>query len=234
MLKSKTLPCSSTAQGNLMFSVNQQDYYLYTRHFQNLKRPGVYLDIATNHPIYSSNTFFFDRCLQWSGICVEASDVYFEPIFRERSCILVPTCISSTDGEEVQFKPFALQGGVISPHYKFLNTVKSGKDSIKTLRCTTVEKILARSRLNVIDFLSLDVEGHEVNVLQGVDFDKVIINVISVEIGPRLKDVQTFLEGKGYQRHILNKTAFEKANYNDFMRADAIFVHRSVVFGQPQ
>lgn len=228
------MPCSATAQGNFMFSVNQQDYYVYTKHFKNLKRRGVYLDIATNDPIYSSNTFFFDRCLKWNGICVEASDVYFEPIFRERSCILVPTCISSNDGENVRFNPFGLKGGVISPHYKFIASVEARKHLTKTLRCTTVKKILRRYRFNVIDFLSLDVEGHELNVLQSVDFDEVTINIISVEIGPGLKYVQSFLENKGYRRHYLNMTAFEKANYNDFMRADAIFVHSTVVFGQPQ
>lgn len=229
---STEMPCPKTAGGNYMFSVNQQDYYLYTNHFMNLKRGAVFLDIATNDPIFASNTFFFEKCLKWNGICVEANDVYFEPIFRERTCILVPTCISATDGEIVKFNTAGLKGGVVSDHYKFNKTVTKNS-FLKLLRCTTVKQILERYGINLVDYLSLDVEGHELDVLHSIDFDKVTINVISVEIGPQLKYIQQFLEDKRYVRHKLNLTYFQRKTFKNYMGTDAIFLHNSVVFGHP-
>lgn len=104
-----------------MFSQFGQDAYLYVKHFNRLNRRGVYMDVASNDAIKISNTYFMDRCLGWRGLCVEANPKYYERIFRERSCQLVPTCASATDGEVVQFKLRGEIGGVVGDTYKYRN-----------------------------------------------------------------------------------------------------------------
>jgi hypothetical protein len=79
------------------------DAYLYLKHFKALSRPGVYLDIAANHPIEISNTFFMDRCLHWKGLCAEANPKYFSGLTSLRSCELIPTCVSKSE-EEALFR----------------------------------------------------------------------------------------------------------------------------------
>ena len=48
-----------------------QDRYFDQRVFKG-RRDGVYLDIGCNDGITGSNTYFFDRFLNWTGVCVEA------------------------------------------------------------------------------------------------------------------------------------------------------------------
>lgn len=232
----KGFHCGGEIEGrHIMFSSSQQDYYLYTRHFKYLSRPGVYLDIAANHAVAVSNTFFFDRCLGWKGVCVEANEIYFESLYTERSCVLVPTCISKTDGQVVDFRPFGQRGGVIGKDYKFSKDMEKNKGIItKSLRCTNVSSVCSRFGVRKIDYMSLDVEGHELDVLLGIEWEKTIIGIVTVERGPLFTNISSFLEGKGYTIHNINDIDKELAIYPKFtLKLDDIFIHNSVSFGKP-
>lgn len=212
-----------------MFSQFQQDYYFYSRHFKYLNRPGVYLDIAANNPVTISNTFFMDRCLGWKGVCVEANPNYHDKLYRMRSCQLVPTCVGSKEGQGVRFN---LRGGVSGIVGK---TYRHGKDAMHLIsrRCTMMKIILARNGITQVDFLSLDVEGHELEVLKGFDWDKVIVNVMSIETSETsLVQIEKYLTSKGYIRHIPDLN--ENSKKNGRIRDDAVFVHPSVEFGKPR
>lgn len=227
--------CSNKAEGKVMFSLNQQDYYLYTRHFKYLSRQGTYLDIAANDPIAYSNTFFFDRCLRWSGICLEANDKYFEPIFRERSCVLIPTCASERDGLTVEFNLEGIIGGILDKNYKFMSRVKRGINITRTksMRCMTVQNIQHRLSLSHVDYMSLDVEGNELSVLKGINWDQIQVNILTVEIGPKMHLIELFLLQKGFRRHYPEPTADELKIHSAFLKTEAIFIHRTVEFGKP-
>ena len=57
---------------------------------------------------------------------------------------------------------------------KFYNIIK--------MDTTTLQKICKKYKIYNIDYLSLDVEGSELKVLQGIDFNKINITLIGVEI----------------------------------------------------
>lgn len=216
-----------------MFSQFQQDFFLYTRHFRKLKRRGVYLDIASNHPISISNTYFFDRCLNWRGICAEANSLYFEPLYSERSCGLVPTCVGSKSGELVKFVLNGGAGGILGDTYKSQNKVDLASLDVALKKCTTVHDILRREGLKVVDYFSLDVEGHELEILKGIDFNKVKIHVMTVELnGKDRGQIESFLKSKGYRQLKIPKQAGLDI-VGGLLREDAIFLHKSTVFGNP-
>lgn len=115
--------CRSTKPGTVcnnslpqFFSQDGEDYYLFTRHFSRLERPGIYVDVAANDPILISNTYFLDKCLGWQGICAEANPKYFKPLQSKRSCKLFPTCVSDVDGNEVQFGMRGASGGILETY----------------------------------------------------------------------------------------------------------------------
>lgn len=217
-----------------MFSQFGQDYYLYKHHFQFLKRRGVYLDIAANDAIVISNTYFFDKCLKWKGVCVEANDEYHFRLHSERSCHIVPTCVSDEHGKVVEFLPNGGGGGVVGSDYKSLKKFASSLSRTTRKICTTVEKILSREELKVIDYFSLDVEGHELKVLQGIDFFKTQIKVMTVELnGGETSGISKFLKEKGYDL-LQVQPDFGLEVINGLLREDAVFIHNSTTFGNPE
>ena len=74
--------------------------------------------------------------------------------------------------------------------------------------------------INHIDYMSLDVEGHELQTLKGIDFNAVKINVISLENNPTMfgdDNIREFLYEKGYKF------------YARIGCLDDIFVHKSFI-----
>lgn len=217
----------------MMFSQMGQDYYLYTQHFSKLARRGVFLDVATNDPIAISNTYFMEQCLGWKGLCVEAHPQYLGAIHRWRECALVPTCVSDWYGRKVEF---ALDRGLSGVMETNKNKVRWERDGTRlvtlNMECSTMRVEMERYQVKIVDYLSLDVEGHELDVLKGFDWDNIKVNVMTVEaLGERLKRVEEFLNTKGYVRHVPTLSA--ETIRTRSLGEDAIFLHSTVEFGSP-
>lgn len=225
--------CSNRSIPPVMFSQYHQDFYLFKHHFMHLKRPGVYADIATNHPYHISNTYFFDHCLNWGGLCVEANYLYFENIYRYRSCKLVPTCVSSRDNVKIDFALRGGLGGILDKSYKSMKRFNSSTMSqTYSTRCMTMSKVNGIYGLSEIDYLSLDVEGHELDVLKGFSLDNFIIKVMTIEgTYLSLRRIEQYLSSYGYKRHYPHDQ--EKRRDKLLLREDAVFLHNSVTFGKP-
>lgn len=209
-----------------MFSQYSQDYYVYTRFFSKMNRRGIYVDVAANHPWKISNSFFFDACLGWDGICVEANPDYTELLEKNRDCKVVANCLSNQEGHNVSFVLNRAFSG-ISITNKFIDgwRAKGQNYSEVHMSCTTMENMLAESQVVEVDYLSLDVEGHELMILQGINWDTVRINVLSVEVSGRTKAaIDNFILPKGYVRHIPNLD--EKSKKSGVLVEDAVFVRK--------
>lgn len=215
----------------VMFSQFGQDYYLFKEHFRYLKRDGTYMDVASNDAIGISNSYFFDRCLGWRGVCIEGNPLYFERIFRLRSCTLVPTCVGKNEGETVKFGLAGGAGGIMGASNKHMKVWAEEGKEVHTIkeRCTTMTSVMEREQMFNIDYLSLDVEGHEMHVLQGIDWERTKINVMTIEVSRQSGPViEQFLLERNYKRH--------KATYserNDLVGSDVVYLHEDVVWGKP-
>lgn len=180
-----------------------------------------------------SNTYFMDRCLGWKGICVEANPKYYERIHRERSCALVPTCVSDKDGSTVEFAMSGPGSGIVSTHRQGAQ-IKERAVAVVKKKCVSIMPQLERYGVKEIDYLNLDVEGHEMDILRSFDFDSVTIKVISIEISSKTQDeIHEFLGAKGFER-VDNEKASGDMEGMPIYPSNEFYVHESVVFGEPE
>lgn len=166
---------------------------------------GTYLDVAARKPIHISNAYFFDRCLGWNGLFVELRTEFHEPLHHLRSCALLPPCVTNPEsgGEKLSFIVSSGFSGIertnkMIPYLK-KNNINYSKT---TVRCSTLASELQRYGEGpfLIDYLSLDVEGHELSVLRGIDWSKTKLNVLSIEVNNETYPaILTFLDPKGYK-----------------------------------
>lgn len=179
-------------------------------------------------PIDISNTYFLDRCLGWQGVCVEANGRYHEPIHRLRSCHLVPTCVSDRDGATVEFALSGAVGGILETHKHANATMLRERSTMEMKRCTDMRSVTSRLGVRKVDYLNVDVEGHELQVLQGWDWDHVEVAVATVELShENRKAVVRFMTGKGFKTHWSGKEG-------GFYMNDPVWVHENVVWGKPE
>ena len=167
-------PIKRGAQGALMMSQCGQDMFLDTTFFRGA-RGGVYLDLGCNDGRSNSNTFYFARALKWYGKCYEADPNKFQqiPRFSGRNDA-EHGAISRTDGS-AEFGIVNVADGGLSGLADTLDAARGHEfGRIRTVTVPTVSPstVLRRhyAQNSTIDYVSVDVEGHELEVIRAWPF----------------------------------------------------------------
>jgi FkbM family methyltransferase len=159
--------------------------------FKN-KRKGFYVDIGCHHPLINNHTYLFYK-KGWSGVNI---DIDFSSIdmfnFYRPKDINRQLALSDKVGEaNLYFYHNRAAKNTLSKEF--------GADSktIKNIKTDTLTNFLNQNNLSdkKIDFMSIDVEGNELKVLEGLDFKTIKPSVILVEF--RIPNVKEF-----YQKNI--------------------------------
>jgi len=186
-----------------------QDKWVYDKYFSN-RCGGVYLDIGAHDGKKISNSHFFEHQANWRGMCVEPNPETFKNLSMNR-----PRCINvnAVWGKEKKKMTFRVVRGVdvLSGLVEFMDPRHldriAGEKKLNNLKDediydVQVDMLQATELLEVhnmlnIDFLSLDTEGSELQILSSFDWEKIRVHVMTVENNFGTTDVRTFLKDKG-------------------------------------
>jgi FkbM family methyltransferase len=147
-------------------------------------QPGVYVDVGCNHPIHWSNTLSL-YLHGWRGVNIDANPSLIKKFKATRTRdIAVCAAISDQEGEVV-FHEFeddlvSTVSEAVLPEWQS-KWKKRGERIVKT---RTLNSVLAETlqQETSIDLLSVDVEGHDLNVLKSIDLDVYRPKLIIVEM----------------------------------------------------
>ena len=173
----------------------------YVSEFFNNKRNGYFIELGATNGITLSNTYYLEKDLDWKGICIEPNPIHTESLKDNRSCDTDISLVFSESGKEVEFSTVSCSelSGITSHmgnigNYEVENIVK--------MRTKTLTEVMDEHKApRYIDYLSLDTEGSELEVLKGIDFKKYIFGYITVEHNlkePIRSEIRKFLYSKGY------------------------------------
>lgn len=172
-------------------SQSKQDEWVDS--FFNKKENGFFLDIGAYDGIELSNSYFLEKVRKWKGICIEGNTSIFKLLVNNRNCKCINSVISSKQ-EKVFFKNDGLIGSI------------SNKEGIETTT-TTLTHILHENKTPfIIDYMSLDIEGHEYSALLGFPWHTHTVILLTVEhnaynVGITNKNkLYDFLSTQGYTR----------------------------------
>lgn len=139
------------------------------------KHNGFFIDIGAHHPVYCSNTYHFYQ-KGWKGINIDAIPGSMEifNLLRDRD-INIETCIGPNSGEEVSFYVFD-KPGLNTFDAKMAELAKKSSKHLNTLhlKTKTLEQCLDDFLPNnqIIDFMSIDVEGVDEIILRSNNWKK--------------------------------------------------------------
>lgn len=169
-----------------------QDAFMFFNFFRCMDGPGTYLDLGAFHPRSISNTWFLDKCLGWRGMCIEGNPEQAAPFRTERSCHVIDKVVSTHTGS-TQFIRGATGGHVVFGD-------SSGGDVLKstTLADALDETTWGRESRVLIDFLSLDVEFHELDVLVALPWERLDIRFAAIENNKNTLDNWEYLMRFGF------------------------------------
>ena len=194
-------------------------YYALTQLDKKLEKylnfdNGYFIELGANDGITQSNTYFFERKKKWNGILIEPIPHKFLDCIENRSKknkIYCNACVAFDYKNKfveiiysnLMSSPINLRSDIQNPEKhaysgkKFLDS----NDSIFKFAAiaSTLNDIMIKSNSpNKIDFLSLDVEGAEIEVLNGIDFNNYTFKYILVE-SRSFDIIDLFLRSKNYK-----------------------------------
>lgn len=191
-----------------------QDKWL-NEHIFNNKRNGIFVDVGAHNGLDLSNTLFYEQELGWRGICIEPHPLAFKKLIQNRSCLCINCCVSNVSGvvdflqidNDVEINPEGcnmLSGIVDNYNEKHKKRISleidrdNGSSQVIKVNSYLLNDILSAHQIYHIDFLSIDVEGSELPILESIDYKRVDIDVICVENNYCTDKIYKFLITKGF------------------------------------
>ena len=164
------------------------------------KKNGYFVDIGAYDGIEYSNTYLLEKKYNWKGICIEVVPSIFNKLKKNRpDVITVNTAVYNTNGDTVEISESNMLSGITKDIDKHVHA-KEGKSVKQTTK--TLTKILEENNApSYIDYMSLDTEGSEYKILQGIDFNKYTFGYLNIEhnnIEPRRTQMRKLLEQNDY------------------------------------
>lgn len=157
---------------------------LLKRLYKNLDYKGLYVDIGAHHPLRFSNTYYFYK-RGWSGINVHAMPGSMKAFVSKRSRDINLELPVSREKEILTYFAFeepALNTFSEDNAKSIVNDNQSQLLFIKEIETVTLEEIFDKYlKDRKIDFLTIDVEGLDFQVLQSNNWNKYIPSVIVIE-----------------------------------------------------
>jgi len=187
----KCLPYFCSQFGQDLFVLNEL----------NFKKNGFFVEFGATNGINGSNTYLLENKFNWRGILAEPAKIFYDELNKNRKCFIETNLVWKNSQSRLLFhEDFA--GG--------LSTIKKFIDHDTQIRKKNKEYILETISLNdllvkynapkIIDYLSIDTEGSEFDILNNFDFNKYKFRIITCEhnFTPNKNKIHKLLTKNGY------------------------------------
>jgi hypothetical protein len=158
---------------------------------------GFFLDVGSGHGTIGSNSLALEQ-RGWTGLCVDPFPVQMEG----RTCRMFREVVFSRAGLEMPFHLAGGLGGIGETLGKW--NEKAASAPAVTLRTVTLADLLVRAGApRFIHFVSLDIEGAELEALRAFPFERHRVGAWAIEHNheePKRSGIASLLASHGYRR----------------------------------
>ena len=180
----------------------------------DFKRDGFFVEFGATNGVDLSNTHLLEKEFGWTGILAEPAKCWHEQLNKTRKCQIVKDCVWKETGHDLMFQE-------VESHE--LSTLRSfGQDdnhaktresciSYPVRTIALLDMLKSFNAPPIIDYLSIDTEGSEFEILRAFDFSKYQFRVITCEHNytSMRSEIYSLLSKNGYQRKYEHLSRFD-------------------------
>jgi FkbM family methyltransferase len=183
---------------------------------------GIYVDVGCNHPTEFSNTYLLYQ-FGWSGLVIDADDAFLPEFGRVRPRDAVIHCGIARESGAAELKLFMDRSLNTFSAETAAAVLARDPDALvgtRTVQLSPLAEILAIEEMGEFDFLNVDVEGYDLQVLESSDWGRWRPAIVAVEdhgislTAPQNSETYRFMAAQDYALH-------SKCNYTSvYVRGD--------------
>ncbi len=183
------------------FSIHETLEQKFIRQFFGDKRSGFFVDVGANHPVIQSQTWHLEQ-IGWNGLLIEPLNEYCSLLREQRTACVAQVACSSPENHGIHL-PMRVSGPLSTLNSQTVAYGKKIHDAEQEfVECRTLDSILKKHSVEKIDFLSVDIEGHEMEMFKGFSIEKWKPRLVLLEDHILNHDKYRFMVKHGYKNII--------------------------------
>lgn len=199
---------------NLDESKSQLRQDLFVLSEVNFKKNGYFVDFGATNGVDISNSFLLEKKFNWQGILSEPAKKWHHDLKKNRKANIDFHCVWKDTGVSLTFNevddPKLSTIKEFSENDLHVNLRKKSKQYVVT--SISLKDLLEKYKApKLIDYLSIDTEGSEFEILKDFDFNSYKFKVITCEhnFNKNREKIYNLLIRNGYERKFSNISKFE-------------------------
>jgi FkbM family methyltransferase len=186
----------------------RQDLFVLSQ--SGFKKGGYFVEFGATDGRSHNNTFLLEREFDWTGILAEPAQGWHSDLRRNRSCIIEERCVWKASGDTLAFTETPRgENSSISEFTKTRRKIKGKNYSVLTI---SLNDLLSEHRApKVIDYISVDTEGSEFEILKSFDFNRWDVRTFTIEhnFAAQRGDIHSLMTKNGYRRVMEAQSRFD-------------------------
>ena len=199
---------------NLGLSKSQLSQDLFALAELAFKREGYFVEFGATDGVSLSNTYLLETHFDWTGILAEPARAWHEALLKNRSALIETDCVWKTSGESLLFNE--VETGEFSTlsqfnDHDFHGQTRQHGTSYEVNTVSLNDLLQKHGAPREIDYLSIDTEGSEFEILNAVDFEQYSFKFITCEHNytPIRDSIYELLTSHGYQRKFVEYSLWD-------------------------
>ena len=179
----------------------------------NIDEPGVCVEVGAANGIKGSNTLYFEQ-RGWNALCIEPNPEHVDSLLKHRknnlffACAekqgLFPLTVFKVGEKNISSSLTSLKPDerLVDAHCDIINESYTVDVNVETL-ADILENHAVNTQFGLqrtIDFISIDTEGTELNVLQGFNFKDYDVKLFIIENNYNDPEIEELMRSKGYMK----------------------------------
>jgi FkbM family methyltransferase len=182
--------------------------------FSNFSESGYFVEIGACDGVAYSNTHLLEKNFHWRGLLAEPGKVWHKNLINNRSCSIDTRAVASISKKMVMFTETTDPTLSTYEHLTDLDHMSKYRFSEKSYEVATVslnDLLSTHNAPSNINFLSIDTEGSELDILSTFDFKKYSVDFISVEHNFTINQIHivNLLKSNGYVQVLKKYSIFD-------------------------